>query len=62
MRQYLSGGDATNRVVKQGEELLCDYLGYVGNPQYWKEEIVSLRGQCDGSEAGDITYFESNEE
>mmetsp|Transcript_17103 Transcript_17103/g.25779 ORF Transcript_17103/g.25779 Transcript_17103/m.25779 type:complete len:538 (-) Transcript_17103:119-1732(-) len=59
MRQYLSGGDATNRVIKQGEELLCDYLGYVGNPQYWEEEIVSLRGQCDGSEAGDITYFES---
>jgi len=62
MRQYLSGGDATNRVIKQGEELLCDYLGYVGNPQYWEEEIVSLRGQCDGSGVGDITYFESSKE
>ena len=60
IRQYLSSGDVTNRVIKQGEELLCNYLEYIGSPQDWEEEIRSLRGQCDGSEVGDITDYESN--
>ena len=60
IRQYLvnHGGGKANRNITQGEELLCDYLQYVGDPSYWEEEIGSLRGQCDGSEVGDITNYE----
>mmetsp|Transcript_12306 Transcript_12306/g.18875 ORF Transcript_12306/g.18875 Transcript_12306/m.18875 type:complete len:550 (+) Transcript_12306:162-1811(+) len=59
MRQDLSSMSSTNRAMKQGEELLCDYLSYVGSAQYWEEDIASLRGQCDGSEVGDISSYES---
>ncbi len=72
MRRYLVdiGEGMTNRAIKQGEELLCDYLLYIGSAQDWEEDITSLRGQCDqssfswcdGSGVGDITSYESRQE
>lgn len=59
IRQYLVDEGTTNRAMERGEELLCDYLRYVGSAQHWKEDIASLRGQCDGSEVGDITSYET---
>lgn len=59
IRQYLMDEGTTNRAMKQGEEVLCDYLLYIGSAQDWEEDIASLRGQCDGSEVGDITSYES---
>ncbi len=59
IRQYLMNEGVTNRAMKEGEELLCDYLLYIGSAQDWEEDIASLRGQCDGSEVGDITRYES---
>lgn len=39
LRQIL-GGDYTLRDIKKGEEILCNYLAYVGDPEDWKEEVT----------------------
>ncbi len=28
------------RDIKQGEEILCNYLEYIGDPDYWEEEVM----------------------
>jgi len=59
MRHLLSTVDKTTKDIKKGEEILCNYLEYVGNPSDWEEEINDLRGQCDGSKMGVITEVET---
>ena len=58
LRQLMSIGDVTLRDIAQGEEILCNYLLFVGDPDDWKEEVVSLRGQCAGKTKGHITQYE----
>ncbi|KAL9187988.1 hypothetical protein ACHAXT_006366 [Thalassiosira profunda] len=58
LRQLMSIGDVTLRDITQGEEILCNYLLFVGDPDDWKEEVVSLRGQCAGKTKGHITQYE----
>lgn len=60
MRQLLTTGDKTTKEdINKGEEILCNYLEYVGNSSDWEEEINNLRGQCDGSKMGVITEVET---
>lgn len=58
LRQQLSVGDYTLRDIRRGEEVLCDYLGFVGDPDDWAEDVASLRGQCSGKKMGDIAVYE----
>ncbi|KAG7357527.1 spermine/spermidine synthase domain containing protein [Nitzschia inconspicua] len=44
------------RDLKEGEELFINYLAAV-NANKWKEEIASLRDQCNGA-LGDVTAYE----
>ena len=40
LRQILAMGDYTLRDIKAGEEILCNYLGFVGHPRHWKEDVM----------------------
>jgi len=52
LRQTASIGDTTMRDIKKGEEILCNYLSFIGELDYWKEEAMSLRDQCAGESMG----------
>eukprot|EP00986_Skeletonema_menzelii_P012980 scaffold7348_cov144-Skeletonema_menzelii.AAC.2 len=58
LRQMMTSGDVTNRDIKKGEEILCNYLGFIGVAAHWEEEIRGLQGQCDGTELGEISSYE----
>eukprot|EP01083_Nonionella_stella_P290826 989557_1 len=64
LRQITSVGDYTIRNIKAGEEILCNYLSFVGDPDLWEEDVTSLRRQCAEDAMGDIQEYESkfNEE
>ena len=50
-------GDYTLCEIKQGEEILANYLSFV-DPSEWAEEVSILRSQCSG-DAGEISDYES---
>mmetsp|Transcript_21924 Transcript_21924/g.39167 ORF Transcript_21924/g.39167 Transcript_21924/m.39167 type:complete len:104 (-) Transcript_21924:192-503(-) len=58
LRQSLTIGDYSLHNIRQGEEILCDYLSFVGDPEAWEEEVTSLRRQCSGEIMGDIAQYE----
>jgi len=57
LRQRLNFGDTTLRNIRQGEEILCDYLSFVGKED-WVEDVIGLRQQCSGEAVGDIQEYE----
>ena len=57
LRQVLGSNDYTLRDIKKGEEILCNYLEFIGNRDEWKKEVLELRDMCSG-EAGDISEYE----
>jgi hypothetical protein len=57
-RQILTSGDTTNRDIKKGEEILCNYLEFIGDASHWEEDVLGLQGQCAGTELGDISSYE----
>lgn len=58
LRQLLAVGDYTLRDIRRGEEILCDYLSFVGDPDDWEEDVTSLLGQCSGETMGDVARYE----
>lgn len=58
-RHALNSGDYTLRGVKEGEEVLTDYISFVGNIDDFKEDVMSLRRQCAGEGVGAVTEYES---
>ena len=58
IREYLTHGDYTIRDIKRGEEILCNYVDFIGSSQYWEEDILELQGMCTGSVVGEITAYE----
>jgi len=59
LRQILAVGDYTLRDIRQGEEILCNYLSFSGDPDYWEEDVTGLRGQCAGDTMGQISEYDS---
>jgi hypothetical protein len=55
IRSWLSSGEITYRHIEKGEEILCNYLEYIGDSSDWEEEVLDLREQCMGSKLGTIT-------
>ena len=51
-------GDVTKRDIKKGEEILCNYLDFIGEAASWEEDVRGLQGQCAGTELGDISSYE----
>merc|ERR1712194_63898 len=62
LRQKLTFGvDTTLRDIRQGEEILCDYLEYVGTDlEDWRDDVVGLREQCTGEAMGFIQGYEQH--
>ena len=58
LHHKLSSGDMTNRDIKKGEEILCNYLEFVGHVLHWEEDVLGLQGQCAGTELGAISDYE----
>ena len=57
LRAYSGLGDYTLHEIKQGEEILTNYLSFV-DPSEWEEEVEILRSQCHGKEAGEVSDYE----
>ena len=47
--------------IKKGEEILCNYLEFIGSASHWAEDIRGLQGQCAGTEVGEISAYELDE-
>lgn len=60
LRQILALGDYFLRDIKQGEEILCNYLSFVGESADWKEEVENLRSECAGDIMGTVQAYERN--
>jgi len=58
LRQALISGDKTNRDIKKGEEILCNYLEFIGRASDWEADVRGLQGQCAGTELGEISFYE----
>jgi len=58
LRQALISGDKTNRDIKKGEEILCNYLEFTGRASDWEADVRGLQGQCAGTELGEISFYE----
>ena len=41
-----------------GEELLTDYLTFVGDMEGFEDDVLSLRRQCAGEGVGSISEYE----
>jgi len=61
LRQILSVGDKILRDIKKDEEIFCNYLSYVGDPDNWEEDVGGLRSQCAGEAMGEILQYELEE-
>jgi len=58
LRQSLAMGDKALVGIKKGEEVFCNYLSFVGDPDDWEEEVGALRSQCAGEAMGEILQYE----
>lgn len=58
LRHAMTVGDVTKRDIKKGEEILCNYLDFIGEAASWEEDVRGLQGQCAGTELGDISSYE----
>jgi hypothetical protein len=57
----LSGNDRALRDISAGEEILDNYLAFVGSEDDWEYDLKSLQKQCRGEGDGDVTFYETHE-
>ena len=50
--------DVSLREIKAGEEILDNYLDFVGLPEYWTKDVMDLRALCSGQAVGQVTNYE----
>ena len=61
LRRLISVTETTLREIKAGDEILDNYLAFVGHQSDWELDVLHLRAQCSGDMVGDITMYEANE-
>lgn len=66
-RHLFRMGDVSNKDIKAGDEILENYLAFIGSEDYWAEATGDLRKQCSGEVTdGSVTeyehYFDEEEE
>lgn len=49
--------DTTLRDIKEGEEILSNYLDFIGDSEYWEQEVMAQRAVCAGA-MGEIAVNE----
>lgn len=47
-RHLFFSGDESIRDIKAGEEILDNYLAFIGGTEYWELAVTDLRKQCSG--------------
>ena len=63
LRHYIAGGEVSTRLIKAGEEILDNYLFFIGDGQDWSEDVQQLRDQCSGrhkSGNADVREYEDS--
>lgn len=61
LRQFMTSDGGSSRDIAAGEELLTNYLLFSGSVLAdWQEDVLSLRGQCEGLSLGNITAYEAH--
>ena len=59
-RHLFFSGDVTVRDIQAGEELLDNYLAFIGGEEAWAHDVNDLRNQCLGqSTEGSVTEYEN---
>lgn len=59
LRHFTSGADVAMRSIKAGEEILDNYLAFVGTDDDWEYDVKSLREQCSGA-VGEVGLYEES--
>lgn len=60
-RHLFFSGDKSVRNISAGEEILDNYLAFVGGEEYWANDITHLRAQCAGETTEwSVTHYEDN--
>lgn len=58
-RHLFFSGDTTIRDIDAGEEVLDNYLAFIGSDKCWEEDVMDLRQQCSGQTTeGSVTDYE----
>lgn len=52
--------DHSLRDIKAGEEVLDNYLAFVGIAEDWKNDVQQMRKVCAGQEVGEVTSYETD--
>jgi hypothetical protein len=52
-------GDQILRPIAKGKEILQNYLYFFSYPEYWDEEILALRSECNGA-LGPVEQFQAS--
>ena len=55
---YRSGPDRTLRDIREGEEILANYLAFVADDEEWEDSVLKLRGKCNGRILGEVSEYE----
>jgi hypothetical protein len=62
LRHYIAGGETSIKPIKAGEEILDNYLFFIGEEESWTEDVQQLRDQCSGRQSigsEDVREYES---
>jgi hypothetical protein len=52
--------DHSNRDIQAGEEILDNYLVFVGDEEDWGPYVTYVRALCSGEDVGIVTSYEAN--
>ena len=60
-RHLFHSGDVSLRDIDAGEEILDNYLNFIGGQEAWEEDVTDLRKQCSGEVTPDsVSEYEEN--
>lgn len=48
------------RDIAAGEEILDNYLAFIGHESDWEEDVQLIRDQCRGVDVGEVTKYETD--
>lgn len=52
--------DHSLRKIKAGQEILNNYLNFVGKKEFWASSVEELRAQCSSNAVGDVSKNEAS--
>jgi hypothetical protein len=58
LRHYIGGPEVCTKPIKAGDEILDNYLYFIGDRRYWSDDVMNLRNQCDEEDVGEVVLYE----